>query len=93
MKYDLAVSIVVYYTDIETLSKAVDSGDMANLRELIHDVKGAGGSAGFDVIYEKAASIEALISGRDIEVIRRAIEELVQLCRRTVAHRSESLVE
>ena len=78
---------------MDKILKAVDGGDMAKLRELIHDVKGAGGSAGFDVIYEKSASVESAISGGDIEVTKQSVEELVQLCQRAAAYRSESLVE
>jgi len=78
---------------MDKISKALDSDDMASLRELVHDVKGAGGSAGFSIIYEKAASIEPLISNGDVEAVKQSVEELMQLCLRAVARRSECLVE
>jgi histidine phosphotransfer protein HptB len=71
---------------IATLLEQLNSGDLETLRRTAHQLKGAAGSYGFDLISPAAARLECAV--RDDETprhIRDAVEELVELCSRVRA--------
>ncbi len=72
---------------IETLPKMLDSiraawrqSDMDTLKRQIHELKGAGGSAGFPVVMEHAAQIENTIETGQADQLAQTVEELLGLC-------------
>jgi HPt (histidine-containing phosphotransfer) domain-containing protein len=72
---------------------ALTAGDMAMLRRLAHQLKGAGAGYGFPLISERAAEVERrLLCGpnaapSDLDAVRGQVKELVDLCRRACAAR------
>lgn len=77
-------------TFVEELPKRVDairthlnSGDMNSLRRDAHQLRGAAGSYGFDLLSPSANRVEnAIRDGEAEEHIRNAVTELVDLCGR-----------
>jgi histidine phosphotransfer protein HptB len=68
---------------IATLEAALASGDRDKLRSVAHQMKGAGGSYGFDQVTTCAAALEAAVKqAKPTETIRGHFDELVALCRR-----------
>ncbi len=68
---------------IEALHHAVASGDHDTLQRLAHQLKGAAGGYGFDIISEHAAALEeAVRRSRDVEEFRPALDGLVDVCAR-----------
>ena len=68
---------------IRDLENALESGDLAILDALAHQLKGAGGSHGLPAISEAAAVVvTAARSKEDPEQLRRQVYELIDLCRR-----------
>jgi len=71
---------------IEALEQALDVGAWDTLRQLAHQMKGCGGSYGFDVITEVAAATEsALREGAETPEIRAELGRLTETCRRAIA--------
>jgi HPt (histidine-containing phosphotransfer) domain-containing protein len=65
------------------LTTQLDAADWEGLRRSAHQLKGAAGSHGFDSISPSAARLEdALLESQPEEQIRRAVEELADLCSR-----------
>ena len=56
--------------------------ELDSLRRVVHQLKGAGGGYGFDVITETAARAEEGLEGGSIEQAAAEVHELVQLLRR-----------
>ncbi len=67
---------------VDNLIRLLDGGDWEPLRRAAHQLKGAAGSYGFGPITSAAAELEDAIrrAGPDQD-IRRACDELVELCR------------
>jgi signal transduction histidine kinase/CheY-like chemotaxis protein/HPt (histidine-containing phosphotransfer) domain-containing protein len=66
--------------------RAVQTSDRETLKRLAHQLRGAGGSYGFQEITDAAASVEeALVGGLEEPVLRARVEALAGLCRRARA--------
>lgn len=85
------VELVQYFLDeigdrITTIQTAARSNDIAGLRTVAHQLKGAAAGYGFEPISEAAGELERLIDATDaLEVtgaIQQQVDELVDLCRR-----------
>ncbi len=91
---DFSEVIEVFLQDLplqlQTISEAVTNADMEQLKYLIHTIKGAGGSAGFPVIMEKAAQAEKNVIEGELDSIQSSIDELTQLCKRAIANKEAS---
>ncbi len=67
---------------IATLEEAFASGDLEAVRRTAHQMKGAAGSYGFDVITDYARTLEfAAKEGQDLEAVERSLRNLISLCR------------
>ena len=55
-------------------------GDYEGLRRLAHQMKGAGGSYGYQVLTEAAKKLEDAAKTRDVEAGKAALEEFEALC-------------
>ncbi len=62
--------------DIRSMLKALENGDYETIRTLGHSMKGSGGGYGFDVIGDIGSLLEQEAESRNIEGIRRGIDEL-----------------
>jgi len=68
---------------VASLQKCLADADLDNLRVVAHQLKGAGGSYGFQSITECAARVEGAIRSREPEEqIRQDVAALVDLCQR-----------
>ena len=68
---------------VEGLIQMLDSANFAELTTAAHQLKGSGGGYGFPLISELAAQVENRIkTGAEIENVREAVEELIELIRR-----------
>ncbi len=73
---------------VESLRQAFEQGDWETLRRTAHQLKGAAGSYGFDPLSPSAAQLEQSVASgpeQDVEAIRQALEELLDLCSRVRA--------
>jgi histidine phosphotransfer protein HptB len=69
---------------VAKLQEQLRAADWEGLRRSAHQLKGAAGSYGFDVISPCAGSVESAIrDGEPEERIRASVEKLVDLCNRT----------
>jgi HPt (histidine-containing phosphotransfer) domain-containing protein len=62
--------------DARSMMAAIDSGDYATLSQLGHQMKGEGGSYGFDAITLMGAAIEQAALVKDAAAARRWAAEL-----------------
>ncbi len=68
---------------VEKLEGLAESGDLAGIRTLAHQLKGASGGYGFDVIGQAAGRLEAACkASEELEQVQGELQELIQLCRR-----------
>ena len=68
---------------IAALERAFSDGDCESLRRTAHQMKGAAGSYGFDLLTEAAAELESAVrENQPLQRIQQALEELIGLCRR-----------
>jgi len=72
---------------LDRIGTARREGDMEKLKQYVHELKGAGGSAGFPIIMEQAIGIEELISNGESERAASCVDELLDLCRRIMDKR------
>jgi len=71
---------------VADLLNRLNSSDWEGLRRAAHQLKGAAGSYGFTPITPSAARVEEAIRGsQPEEEIRRAAQELVDLCKQARA--------
>jgi HPt (histidine-containing phosphotransfer) domain-containing protein len=63
-------------SDIEAILDALDKGDYESIRILGHNMKGAGGGYGFEVITDIGSAIEQAAKMNDADVIKRSLHEL-----------------
>lgn len=69
-------------TRIATILAQVEAMDWEGLRRTAHQLKGAAGSYGFDVISPSAGKVESAVrDGEPEEHIRVTVQELVSLCK------------
>jgi len=68
---------------IESLLEAAYEGDWEGVRRLAHQLKGAGGSYGFQEVTEVAARLErTCLEVEDPGTLKAALDEMIQTCRR-----------
>ncbi|MHC4399879.1 MAG: Hpt domain-containing protein [Planctomycetota bacterium] len=68
---------------VSRLLAFLDTRDWEGLRRIAHQLKGAAGSHGFLSVTDSAAEVEQAIRlSEPEETVRRAVEALVDLCRR-----------
>jgi len=87
---DLSELVEMYVEEmperIATIQNLLDASDWESLRRFAHQVKGAAGSYGFDPISPVAGTVEDSIrEGAPEEAVRRAVEELLDMCARARA--------
>ena len=70
---------------IDEMRDAYAQDDFEQLAELAHGLKGAGGTAGFDVLTTPATDLQRSAAHEDVEHIEIAIEELAELTERITA--------
>ncbi len=68
---------------IDELIHFCEDNNMQDLAFKVHSLKGIGSFAGFPVYTELAKQLEITIQQNDIESVKKQIEELADLCRRT----------
>ena len=86
---DLKIVVEVFTGRLEEMmthiTSAIEGGDTEELKRRIHELKGAGGSAGYPIIFDRAAAIEELIGSEQLDSIDPAIKELEHICTRILA--------
>ncbi len=65
----------------------MEESDLERLKTVVHTLKGAGGSAGFPILTDKAIAIENVIANDDIEALTEKVAELAKLCQRVTVNR------
>ena len=63
-------------TDVNSIREALDNGNYETIRSLAHQMKGQGGTYGFDTISEIGEAIEIAAKSEDAEGIRQKVAEL-----------------
>ncbi len=70
---------------LQAMLDAQARGDHAQLAELAHWLKGAGGTVGYDEFFEPARELETLAQGGDSRAVSEALQRLSALARRIAA--------
>ncbi len=70
---------------VSALQEALQSQDLSCLRDHAHQLKGAAGGYGFDIITEVAAELEASIKQNQITDLQQQVKQLISLCERATA--------
>jgi hypothetical protein len=79
--------IIVEFVDglpeeVRKMIACLESNDLAALKRIVHQLRGASGGYGFDQITEPATVVEEEIkSSKNLEIIRRDVETLIALIR------------
>jgi CheY-like chemotaxis protein len=68
---------------IAEMRDAFEKGNIQELALKVHALKGLGGFAGFPVYTEKAKELEELVRSNKLDDVKRQLDELGELCRRT----------
>ena len=66
---------------VEDMHQAHRHGDWDSLRRLAHQMRGAGGSYGYQQLTEEARELEAHAKGEDVEAAALSLGRLAGLCR------------
>ena len=69
---------------IAEMQQALDEENLQELAFKAHALKGLGGFAGFPIYTELAKSIETSIKESQLDEIRQKLDEMVDLCQRTM---------
>lgn len=74
---------------VDSIRTAFDASDLAELRTISHQLKGAAGGYGFDPIGDAAARLEYDLLGdeADLSSLSERVEDLITLCRSAVRPR------
>ena len=78
---------------LAAIEKAASGGDLKQVAELAHWLKGAGGTVGFDVFTEPAAELELHAKKGNLRQINSSLATLRQLAKRMVVPGSETLAD
>jgi len=65
---------------LRAMKQAVDKGRIEEVRRLSHQLKGAGGSYGYNCLTEAAKVLETYAKTEDIEGVKLAMASLERLC-------------
>lgn len=61
---------------VEQLKQMLEQSQMEELAYLAHNLKGSGGSAGFNIIFEKALALEQAAKAQEIAKVQKTINEI-----------------
>lgn len=68
---------------VDSLRSLLERGDLAGVKTLAHQLKGASGGYGFDVIGQAAGRLEAACkASNELNGVQAEVQELIDLCRR-----------
>lgn len=71
---------------VRLLQDLTAKGDSDGLRRLAHQLRGASGGYGFEALGQRAANLEAALKAEsDVDIVRRRVDELIQICSRIAA--------
>lgn len=71
---------------VRLLNELTAKGDSEGLRRLAHQLRGASGGYGFEALGQRAGNLEAALKAQaDADIVRRRVDELIQLCSRIAA--------
>jgi CheY-like chemotaxis protein len=71
---------------VAAIQQALGAQDLATLKTLSHQLKGAGGGYGFDAITATAAVLEGHVKAQaDLATLQASAKDLIDLCRRATA--------
>lgn len=71
---------------ISDLEQAFDQQQLESIRQIAHQLKGAGGGYGFHIVTDKAAALERQIKSQaPLQEIQDAMYSLVDVCQRLEA--------
>ena len=85
---EIAASFLLWLPKFFDLTKdAIEQSNMEKLAQLAHELKGAGGSAGYDILFEKGRDLEKAAHLEQHETIEKILEELRQINPKLSAHR------
>lgn len=71
---------------ISSMRDAFATSNLAEIARLAHQLKGAGGGYGFDILSSAAAELEsASKSAQSVDDVRKGLEELIVVCNRATA--------
>ena len=73
--------------DVESMRKAMESGDHDGLRRLAHQMKGAGGSYGYPMLTGAAMRLEGAAKAKDAESGTIALDKLETFCQSVIRGR------
>ena len=68
---------------IQAMTDAFEQGNLQELAQKVHALKGLGGFAGFPIYTEKAKELEELVRSNKLDDVKRQLHELADLCQRT----------
>ncbi|MEW5757538.1 MAG: ATP-binding protein [Pseudomonadota bacterium] len=71
----------------QQVRSALQSRDAAELKKILHDLKGVGGSYGYEPLFEMMKQGEFLLAKQDFAALDSLIRECDQLCARIIAGR------
>ncbi|MCP4252243.1 MAG: response regulator [Candidatus Scalindua sp.] len=66
--------------DVESMRKVQEDGDYDGLRRLAHQMKGAGGSYGYQILTEAASALEETAKAKNAEDSTTILDEIETLC-------------
>ena len=69
---------------VTKIARASQEMDFELLKGLAHQLKGASGSAGFAVLSKYVGSMENLLADKEIEKIKKTIDQLGEFCKKVV---------
>ncbi|MDO8303898.1 MAG: response regulator [Sedimentisphaerales bacterium] len=75
---------------IQAMTDAFEQGNLQELAQKVHTLKGLGGFAGFPIYTEKAKELEELVRENKLDDVKRQLDELNELCQRTKLSSSDS---
>jgi len=67
---------------INALMKAFENSEIAQVRKIVHDLKGMGGGYGYDALSAAAAKLMFLLESDDYQAIPVLLNELEKICQR-----------
>lgn len=76
---------------MDSMRSAFQANNLPELARLAHQLKGAGGGYGFDILSSAAAELEnASKSAQSVEDVRKDLEELIDVCNRAKRGRMQN---
>lgn len=85
---DMAELVMYFVSElgerVQAISRALEAEDRTTVRRIAHQLKGAAGGYGFEIIGQAASQLEdaTLADEADLSHVRELTEHLIGLCRR-----------